>query len=194
MLSSTIMQNQMSLRKLVVITTLFGLVLGAQTAPVGAAGNTPSGPARTAFNYFVRKGLSPVQAAGIVGNLQQESGINPLSVQRGGPGRGIAQWLLHQRWDRTPNDNLASFARQHGGSANSLNTQLDFIWYELTTFPRYGLGTLRAARTIAAATRAFQDHFEACGKCAVGQRVTFAERVLRSSGTVAARRSPRQPK
>src|SRR5205823_3502134 len=54
---------------------------------------------RTAFEFFVGKGLSDVQAAAIVGNLQQESSINPSSVQPGGPGRGIAQWSTGARWN-----------------------------------------------------------------------------------------------
>ena len=34
-----------------------------------------------AFDFFVGKGLTNVQAAGIVGNLDQESGVDPGSVQ-----------------------------------------------------------------------------------------------------------------
>ena len=45
-----------------------------------------------AFNFFVGKGLTTYQAAGIVGNLVQESNVSPTAVQSGGPGRGIAQW------------------------------------------------------------------------------------------------------
>ena len=46
---------------------------------------------KAAFDFFVGKGLSELQAAAIVGNLQQESNVSPTSVQPGGPGRGIAQ-------------------------------------------------------------------------------------------------------
>src|SRR5262245_59249479 len=59
-----------------------------------------------AFTFFVSKGLTPIQAAGIVGNLDQESGVDPNSVQYGGgPGRGIAQWSVGGRWDTSTNDN-----------------------------------------------------------------------------------------
>src|SRR4051812_26829508 len=55
---------------------------------------------KAAYDFFVAKGLTPFQAAGIVGNLDQESGVNPASVQfGGGPGRGIAQWSVGGRWD-----------------------------------------------------------------------------------------------
>src|SRR5258708_35707736 len=46
---------------------------------------------KAAVDYFLGKGLANFQAAGIVGNLDQESGVDPLAVQSGGPGRGIAQ-------------------------------------------------------------------------------------------------------
>ena len=36
---------------------------------------------QAAFDFFVGKGLSDFQAAGIVGNLDQESGVNPNAVQ-----------------------------------------------------------------------------------------------------------------
>ena len=36
---------------------------------------------QTAFDYFVGKGLASFQAAGIVGNLDQESGVDPNAVQ-----------------------------------------------------------------------------------------------------------------
>lgn len=48
---------------------------------------------RKAFDFFVSEGLSKMQAAGIVGNLDQEWGMDPRITQiGGGPCRGIAQW------------------------------------------------------------------------------------------------------
>src|SRR5882724_9083599 len=48
---------------------------------------------QTAFNFFAAKGLTELQSAGVVGNLIQESSMNPGAVEfGGGPGRGIAQW------------------------------------------------------------------------------------------------------
>src|SRR6478609_5553836 len=64
---------------------------------------------KPAFDFFVAKGLTNFQAAGIVGNLDQESGVNPASVQAGGPGRGIAQWSVGGRWDTSSNDNVLAY-------------------------------------------------------------------------------------
>jgi hypothetical protein len=139
---------------------------------------------QSAFNFFVSKGLTKIQAAGVVGNLMQESSVNPASVEfGGGPGRGIAQWSVGGRWDTSHNDNATSFASTHGVSRAALSTQLNFIWYELTTFPGYGLASLRAATTVTQAVTAFQDKFEICGTCDSSRRITFAQQALTAFGT-----------
>src|SRR5437870_696259 len=105
----------------------------------------------TAFNYFVAKGFTDVQAAGIVGNLMQESSVLPTAVEYGGgPGRGIAQWSIGGRFN-SGSRSLTAYASAHGENRWALQTQLDFIWYELATVGGYGLPELRAATTIDAA-------------------------------------------
>lgn len=139
---------------------------------------------RTAFNYFVSKGLTKVQAAGVVGNLMQESNVIPTAVQPGGPGRGIAQWSVGGRFN-TGSINLTSFAAARGANKWALSTQLDFIWHELTTVKAYGLADLRAATTTSAAVYAFQKKYEICGQCEQGKRVTYANQVLAQYGSTA---------
>jgi hypothetical protein len=142
-----------------------------------------SSPEHTAFNFFVSKGITREQAAGVVGNLMQESSVRADAIQfGGGPGRGIAQWSVGGRWDASFNDNVAWYARTHGGSPWALSTQLAFTWYELTTFSSYGLGELRASNSVASATTAFQDRFEICGQCDASQRIRFAEQALNMFG------------
>lgn len=138
---------------------------------------------QSAFNFFVTKGLSKVQAAGVIGNLMQESGVNPAAVQYGGgPGRGIAQWSVGGRWDHDAGDNVTAYASARGQNRWALATQLDFTWYELTTFSGYGLGELRAASTVSAAVIAFQDRFEGCGQCDQSQRIQLAQQALSAYG------------
>jgi hypothetical protein len=151
--------------------------------PPPASERALSNAEQTAFNYFVSKGLTPTQSAGIVGNLIQESNVIPTSVQYGGgPGRGIAQWSVGGRWDTSHNDNITTYANQHGVSRWSLTTQLDFIWYELTSFSGYGLAQLKSATTVTGATVAFMAKFEVCGTCNQTGRVNDANQVLAAYG------------
>jgi MYXO-CTERM domain-containing protein len=140
---------------------------------------------QAAFNFFVGKGLTSFQSAGIVGNLDMESGVNPNAVQQGGPGRGIAQWSVGGRWDTSNNDNATAYASKQGESVWSLQLQLEFIWYELTTFSAYGLSALKATTNVTDATVAFETDFERCGSCAQSSRVKYAQAVLNAYGSVA---------
>ena len=137
---------------------------------------------RTAFEFFVGKGLTHAQAAGIVGNLIQESNVLPGAVQPGGPGRGIAQWSVGGRWNSDSHDNMVWYAGTHGESDTSLTAQLNFIWYELESFSGYGLGRLRAASNVSSATIVFQNDFEGCGQCEQSTRIKYAEQVLAAFG------------
>ena len=162
-------------------------VAGCGTGPGEPLGQTASAITgfandQTAFDYFLGKGLTNYQAAGIVGNLDQESGVDPTAVESGGPGRGIAQWSVGGRWDTDANDNAEWYATQQGQSVDSLQLQLDFVWYELTTFPSYGLAALQQSTNVTDATVAFQNDFEGCGTCDQSTRVAYAENVLSEFG------------
>lgn len=133
---------------------------------------------KAAFDFFVSKGFSAVQAAGIVGNLMQESGIDPtIQEYDGGPGRGIAQWSVGGRWDTGTNANAVWYANQQGKSVWSFDLQLDFILWELTS-KGYGYSKLKAATTIDDATAIFENEYELCPSslalCALSSRVTYA--------------------
>jgi len=139
---------------------------------------------KIAFDFFVAKGLTPAQSAGIIGNLDVESFMDPTINQGGGgPGRGIAQWSTGGRWDHDAGDNVVAYAAQQGASASSLNLQLKFVWFELTTFSRFGLAALRAATTVAQAEIPFEAKFEGCGACNRALRRSLGEDALARYGT-----------
>jgi hypothetical protein len=138
--------------------------------------------AKTAFNFFVSKGLTKIQAAGVVGNLMQESSMRPTAVEfGGGPGRGIAQWSIGGRWNRGTKS-MVSFAAARGVDRWSLQAQLDFMWFELTTVPAFGLADLKSAGTLSRAVTVFQNKYEICGTCAQGKRLTYAQQALTDFG------------
>ncbi|MBA3391054.1 MAG: hypothetical protein H0T89_00335 [Deltaproteobacteria bacterium] len=173
---------------LAVAVATSGCVVGDESLPTeddlppAGAEAALSNNARTAFNFFVSKGFTPIQSAGIVGNLMQESGVLPTAVEYGGgPGRGIAQWSVGGRWNKDP-INLVAFANARGMDRWGLRTQLEFISHELTTVSSFGLSELRATTTISQAVTVFQNRYERCGTCAQGNRVTYANQVLADYG------------
>ena len=151
-----------------------------------AAATTAFPNDKTAYDYFIGKGFTNFQAAAIVGNLDQESGINPtISQENGGVGRGIAQWSKGGRWDSDPGDNLAAFAVKEGLPTSSLQVQLDFIWFELSTMPGYGLAKLRASVDVTSATTDFEADYEGCNiasECDFSSRLSFAKSILAAYG------------
>ena len=80
-----------------------------------------TGQAKKAYNHYLNRGVKPNVAAGIVGNLYKESGLNPTAVGDKGTAYGVAQW----RGDRL--SNLKNYASSKGKSHSDLTTQLDFI-------------------------------------------------------------------
>jgi hypothetical protein len=165
------MRNRSSL---LVLTLALGITgVAVHPSPAAAAKSN----SEVAFDFFRQRGLSKAQAAGIVGNLVQESNVNPRSDQAGGPGKGIAQWSSPGRWD-----SLEKYAHTHHTSPWALSTQLWFIWHELKTVPAFGLEELRGAKTVAAATRVFEKKYEICGECNEPRRVAEARTTLRNYG------------
>ena len=144
--------------------SLLALGCGAtDTESLGSAQQALFANDEAVYKYFVDKGLTNFQSAGVTGNLDQESHVDPTIHQyNGGVGRGLAQWSAGARWDTTPGDNVKDFAAQRGKDVYDLGLQLDFIWFELSTFEHYGLKELKASTTLEQATQVFEDKFEGC--------------------------------
>jgi len=168
-----------------------GCVTEAGTGATGgsAGGVNPATIAereKTAYTFFFNKGLTPVQAAAIVGNLLTESGgaLDPAVKQGGGgPGRGIAQWTVNERWQ-----DLLDFAGKQNPPANpiTLGLQLDFLWHELQTTENGALVALKKETTLPAATKTFMEKFERPNSDPninhIDRRINDAERILREYG------------
>jgi hypothetical protein len=92
-------------------------------------------PIEKAYNFFIQKGLTAEQSAGIVGNFIWESSVDPTKA--GGDGDtntptdtwGIAQWTRAS--GRLPK--LESYAKAHSLDITKLATQLNFSWFEFST-------------------------------------------------------------
>lgn len=89
------------------------------------------------LNFFMRKGLSLEQSAGIVGNMMQESGLNPAIIQGGkiaddlyvlqsGVGFGLVQWTDGGRQQK-----FMAHMKSMGVGVTNLSGQLEFTWKEM---------------------------------------------------------------
>lgn len=125
---------------------------GGDTIPLGKGPN-----AKKIWDYMKGRGFTDQQAAGWLGNFQQESGLNPAAVQAGGPGRGLAQWG-GGRFNA-----LVAFARARGKKWTDLQSQLDFVWHELQTTESAAYKAIKSAKTIDQATAAIGSKYERFG-------------------------------
>ncbi|MDX6241339.1 MAG: hypothetical protein QOG10_6163 [Kribbellaceae bacterium] len=142
-------------------------------------GNGSGGPLvgtnnqQKAFNFFASNGYSKEQAAGIVGNMIHESGVEPARKQDTPPGSvthpsdvvgsaggwGIVQW--------TPAGKMITPSKRQGAddkTIESLEFQLSFLKQQLDgtgPVPEGGAGQqLKKAKTVEEAAVAFGRYFE----------------------------------
>jgi hypothetical protein len=144
------------------------------STPASMSGGSASGlsqNAQAAYQYFVQKGLKPFQAAGIVGNLMQESygKVDPTTTNARGA-MGIAQWLYPSRKQR-----LLSKADPY-----DFQTQLDYIWEEYNSTMRGAKKKMLGTQDVVGATDSFLWDFENPGKGEANRekRLANARKVL----------------
>lgn len=103
---------------------------------------------QSAFNFFLGRGLAPEQAAGIVGNLQGESGqgLNPNAVNPG-DGRDGSDSIGIGQWNGDRAQALKDYAASKNTPWNDLNTQLEFLHSELQGPENAAYQRLTAAKT-----------------------------------------------
>jgi hypothetical protein len=110
--------------------------------------------AQAALAYFRSRGYSDVGAAAIVGNLVQESGLDPTKVHDNGTGLGMAGWRDPPGTSGGRRSQLRAFAAAQGKPDDDFMTQLAFLDHELNTSEK-GVGdALRSASDVTAANAA----------------------------------------
>ena len=134
------------------------------------------------WNYFKAKGLTEIGIAGLMGNLQAESGLNPKNMQNSYEsklgfndetytssidngsytnfvqdqvGYGLAQWTY---WSRK--QNLLNFAKQQNKSIGDLEMQLNFLHQELTVQYKPVWNGLMNSKTVREASDIVLTQFE----------------------------------
>lgn len=142
---------------------------------VATSGNTEKN-AKTIYKYLMEhvKGLKPKQAAGILGAFQQESQMDPKSLNGSSGAYGIAQWLGPRL------DALEKYADKKGKKKSDLDAQLGYLLEEMNG--SYEHGQLEAkgffkADSVDEAAKAWSEGFERMGadEANMGTRVNYAK-------------------
>lgn len=146
---------------------------GKPSAGVAATGN-----AKDAVKFFMSKGWTKEQAAGIVGNLQAESGANlrTNAVGDGGQAYGLAQW--HP-------DRQAKFKRAFGKDIRSagFQEQLAFVQWEFEHDERRAAAEIRKAKTAKDAAAAMDQYYERSSGAHRAVRIANANNLATSTVT-----------
>jgi hypothetical protein len=148
-----------------------------------------------AYKYLMNElGLKDYQAAGIVGNMVRESGVDPNKKEltsdpnnpdfiQSGKGSGINQWTSAGR-----QKNLVAFANKLGLPPTDFAVQLAFTKEEFTGAYKPVYEKMLAAKTIEEATVTAHDgyYISADDHTKIEQRIKFAQNLLASDGVSAA--------
>ncbi len=109
------------------------------------------------WDYLKNAGYTDIQAAGIIGNLYQESGLKSNKIEYGTKeGIGIVQWSFGRK------QQLKDYCSSQGKEWTDLNCQLDFLVKELKSAQFYQpyLSTFNNPYSVNEATEAFCFGFE----------------------------------
>ncbi len=145
---------------------LFSLFAGASTQGGGLEGN-----ALTVYLYLHSKGMDDVPIAAILGNMEQESRIDPSCVNSLGA-HGLCQWL-EGRWTR-----LESYASSQGKAWDDINLQLDYF-YTQDEYPGASWrAEFEAMTDVDEATKLFMRRYERPGDSTLKIRQQYAREYL----------------
>ncbi|MDN6749959.1 MAG: phage tail tip lysozyme, partial [Staphylococcus equorum] len=96
-----------------------GSDIGGSASDVGGSGK------KKIFSFLKQKGLTDNQVSAVMGNLDQESNLDPEAVNPSSGAFGIAQWLGNRK------TGLDNYAKSEGKKNTDLDTQLDYLWKEM---------------------------------------------------------------
>jgi hypothetical protein len=140
------------------------------------------------WNWLVGQGMSNQAAAGIMGNMKQESGFEPRIIQGGeladdcpassydGPEGAVGYGLC--QWTGSRSKNLVAFAAAKGKHSGDLETQLEFM--EKEAQERGCWTKVAAANTPEEAAQIWSDDFEGCGVS--GNRISDSREIFEKQG------------
>lgn len=133
---------------------------------------TGNGNEEQIWNYLITEmGFNDTQAAGIMGNIEQESGFDPEAAYVGpeSDAYGIIQWVGPRRAA------LEAYAASKGKDKSDLGIQLEYMKKELESsgYKSTVLDPIKASTNIAEATRIWLEKFEVPCLPGAGQAACF---------------------
>lgn len=131
-----------------------------------------------------RYGLTPTQAAGVLGNFQQESGMQcnvnqggktgqPNGDCSGGAGWGVAQW----DGDRKAQE--IAYAREHHLDPGSIQANIGFMNQELDGPYNSTIRDIKKTNNVQDAALVWERDYEKAGVPVMGNREQYAENYLK---------------
>ena len=155
------------------------------TVDISGSGSTK----KAVWDFFTGMGYSKEATAGIMGNFQQESGIDPTKIQGNGkgPAAGIAQWENYNKKSARWAD-MNKYAQSKGKDWTDLQSQLEFVHKELEgsapdTYTasllkkRGGIEKLKSLTNVRDAVKMFEETFERAGKPMWENRYKYADNI-----------------
>lgn len=108
------------------------------------------------WNYLVgTMGFTAIQAAGIMGNIQRESGFSTTALNSDSGAYGIIQWYAGRK------TGLQNYAAEQGKDVSDLGVQLGYMKIELEqSYAQSVLEPLKAATTLEEATLIWLERYE----------------------------------
>jgi murein DD-endopeptidase MepM/ murein hydrolase activator NlpD len=108
------------------------------------------------YNFLISDmKLKAFQAAGIMGNMKQESGFSPTALNQSSGAYGIAQWYAGRKTA------LQEYASARHKSISNLNIQLGYLKFELThSYKSAVYDPMKNSDNLEQATRIWLESFE----------------------------------
>lgn len=144
--------------------------------------------AEAVFSALVARGIPEHVAAGIVGNLAQESGIKLDTREVGDSGNSFGMG----QWNGPRAKALFDFAKQTGRAPDDLQTQIDFMLNEFQTTERRAYERMLATKTPAEAARVASEAYWRPRIPMMENRVRYGENAMDAFGGRQAGQQPVQ--
>ncbi|WP_449306296.1 phage tail tip lysozyme [Paraburkholderia humisilvae] len=132
-----------------------------------------------------RYGLTATQAAGVLGNLQQESGLQGDVNQGGATGAPSSNdaddnghgWGLAQ-WGGTRKQGEIDYANEHGLDPGSLQANIGFMNQELDGAYSKTITDIKKTNNVSDAAKVWDEDYEEATDPQMGNRVQYAQNFL----------------